>query len=99
MARTTPWARAARAIEEPIRPTPISASRLNSGFAEIMRLRLPQKFSERSHDPPVGFLAADRHAEAVRQVVGNEAAENETAPAKEIIRLGGGVSLPVGKMD
>ncbi len=29
--RTTPWARAARAIEEPMRPTPMSARRLKSG--------------------------------------------------------------------
>ena len=31
ISRTAPCARAARAIEEPIRPTPISARRLNSG--------------------------------------------------------------------
>jgi hypothetical protein len=31
MERTAPWARAARAIEEPMSPTPMSARRLKSG--------------------------------------------------------------------
>jgi hypothetical protein len=35
--RTTPAARAARAIEEPMRPTPISARRSNVGAALTRR--------------------------------------------------------------
>ena len=52
IARTTPCARAARAIDEPIRPTPISARRLKSGAHRSRRL-LPHELGERLR-PPAG---------------------------------------------
>ena len=44
ISRTAPCARAARAIEEPMRPTPISARRLNNGaeFASQHHAALPE---------------------------------------------------------
>src|SRR5215471_3078825 len=48
ISRTAPCARAARAIDEPINPTPISASRLNSGVWPVMMPALPLPIGERS---------------------------------------------------
>src|ERR1700733_15197499 len=69
ISRTAPCARAARAIEEPIRPTPISASRLNSGAGLVTASRrFGQEVLERRDDETVGFFGANRHAQRVRQL-------------------------------
>ena len=63
ISRTAPCARAARAIEEPIRPTPSSARRLNSGadaaFFVTASRRLGQEILERGDDEAVRLLGAN----------------------------------------
>src|SRR5262249_44968708 len=97
---TTPCARAARAIEEPIRPTPIKARRLKSGASVAApppplsrsrrSLRFAQEFGERLHHQPVGFLGADAHAQGMRQLVGADLTQDEAARGEEGVGILGG---------
>ncbi len=57
ISRTAPCARAARAIEEPISPTPIKARRLNRGAGRLTASRrFAQKLAERRDDEAVCFF-------------------------------------------
>ena len=60
---------------------------------------LPQELGERLDHEPVGLLAADRHAQRVRQLVGADLAQDEAALRQEGVGLGGGAALGVGEMD
>src|SRR5271170_7181084 len=88
ISRTAPCARAARAIEEPIRPTPSSARRLNSGadapFVTTSRL-FCQEIPEPGHDEAVRFFGADAQAQRVRQFVGGRLAQDETARGEKSV--------------
>src|SRR5208282_2365600 len=100
ISRTTPCARAARAIEEPIKPTPIKARRLNSGADFVTAsCRFRQELSERGDDEVVRLLLADAHAQRVRQLVGAELAQDEPARGEEGVCVLGGASLAIGEMD
>src|SRR5208282_5198746 len=100
LARTAPCARAARAIEEPMRPTPISASRLKigAGFVTASR-RFCQKFLERRDDETVCFFGADAHAQRVRQLIGADRAQDEAARHEEGVRILGGAARRLRKVD
>ena len=72
--------RAARAIEEPMRPKPTSARRSNKGSSRggPRRSGIParpagEEVLQRRDGEPVRLLVADRHAQAVRQAVGADA--------------------------
>ena len=99
--RTALCARAARAIEEPISPTPISARR----FEERLGRRAghpacPMKSASACDHEPVGLLAADGHAQRVRQLVGADLrAGSSPRLREERVGLLGGAALGLGKVD
>src|SRR5580704_4832421 len=100
ISRTAPCARAARAIDEPIRPTPIKARRLKSTADSVTgSRRFCQKFLERRDDKPVCFFGADSHAQCVRQFVGRGLTQDEPAFGEERVRVLGGAALLSRKMD
>ena len=82
IARTAPCARAARAIEEPIRPTPISARRLNRARSCGPRHLRPMNSASASTTSRFGLLGADRHAQRIRQLVGRDAAQDQAAAGR-----------------
>src|SRR5271170_631177 len=100
ISRTAPCARAARAIDEPIRPTPIRARRLKigAGVATGSR-RFRQEVLERRDHKSVRFLGADRHAQRVRQFVSRGLPQDQPARGEERVRILGGAALVVRKMD
>src|SRR5271163_2892976 len=80
ISRAAPCARAARAIEEPIRPTPISASRLNGGAVlGTASRRLCQKFLQRGDDEMIGLIGAHAHAQRVGEVISGRLPQDEAA--------------------
>ena len=94
ISRTAPCARAARAIDEPIRPTPISARRLKSGAGLVTASRrLCQKFLERGDDETVRFFGADGHAQRIRQLIGGGLPQNEPARGEKGVRVLGGAAF------
>ena len=98
--RTTPWARAARAIEEPIRPTPISASRSNSGPSLMLSALLPfMNSASDCDDEPVRLLGADGHAQRVGELVGADLAQDQAARGEKGVGLLGRAALLLGKVD
>src|ERR1700722_20330590 len=109
ISRTVPCARAAWAIEELIRPTPIKARRLYNGACRLTLKSLQtesgvplgpsQKFAERADHQPVCFFAADGHAECIRQLVRADLTQNEAARSEERIGVLGGASPGFRKMD
>src|SRR5580692_9766469 len=100
MVSTTPRERAARAIDEPIRPTPISAKRLKSGAGLVTASRrLGQKFPQRGHDKPVRLLGADGHAQRIRQLIGRRLPQNEPSCREKGVRILGGSAFGLGKMN
>src|SRR5260370_41376590 len=60
---------------------------------------LPQKLRQRLDHQVVGLLAADRHAQAMRQVIGGDAAQDEAALGEERVGLLGGAALRGRKVD
>src|SRR6202453_5210174 len=93
ISRTAPCARAARAMDEPISPTPIRARRLNIGatlrvFSVATVLRRPsKKLTERFDEEPIGVFGADAHAQRIRQLVGADLTQDEAARGKESVGL------------
>src|SRR5579883_3368621 len=73
--------RAARAIEEPMRPMPMSDRRSNKGDSSDGAL-------ERCGDVMVGFLGADRQPQAVRQAIGAHRAKDQAAAQEITVRIG-----------
>src|SRR5436190_7310899 len=97
---TTPCARAARAIEEPIRPTPTKARRPNSGAGLVTASRcLCQEILERRHRQAVRLFAADAHAQRVWQLVGADLAQDQSARGEKGVRVLGGAALRFRKVD
>ena len=90
----SPCARAARAIEPPIRPKPISARRLE--LRRGVHLRAMKSRKALDHEA-VGLLGADGHAQRVRQAVILQRAQHEAALGQERIGLGRGPALFGGK--
>src|SRR5271167_919778 len=90
MLRTTFWARAARAIEEPISPTPMSARRSNSGSAMGRGRRSSQELRQRRDHEAIGLLGADAHAQRIRQAISADLAQDQAAGGEELVRLGRG---------
>src|SRR5450755_1607624 len=84
--RTAPCARAARAIEEPISPTPISASRskITGDLSGTGRLAGHELAECRDHEP-IRLLGADAHAERIRQMIGAGLPQHEAALHQEAI--------------
>src|ERR1700722_459688 len=87
MVRTAFCARAARAIEEPISPTPINARRSNSGSTMGCSCWPPQERGQRRDDLAIGLPAANAHTQRVRQAVGADLAQNQAAGGKELVGL------------
>src|ERR1700733_1479540 len=85
--------RAARAIDEPISPTPIIASSSKIGSARGAPSRsitfASHELAERCDHASIGLLAADRHAQGVRQSIGGDGAKNESPRAQEHISVCG----------
>src|SRR6476469_319975 len=86
--------RATCAIEEPIRPKPISAILSKRGVARAGPSRsgtllLPggHKFGERVDDKPVRLFRADRHAQTVGQSVHADGAQDEPARGEETVGI------------
>src|SRR5919197_858046 len=108
--RAAPCARAARAIEEPIRPIPISARRLNKATSAFMgrsnpaarrtASRLPShELRQRGDHHAVRLLTTDRHAQRVRQFVGLDPTQDQAALRQECIRILRGTAAAFGKVD
>src|SRR3984957_13190591 len=92
----SPCARAARAIEPPISPKPISAILRNGGVAfTSMACEIAQGLDHEA----VGLLGADGHAQRVRQAVIGQRAQHQAAPGQEGVGIGRGLALPGGEMD
>ena len=91
----SPCARAARAIEPPIRPKPISAMRLNrsASRAHLRRHEVAQALD----DEAVGLLGADGHAQRVRQAVIVQRPQHQAAPGEERIGVCRGLAFLGGK--
>ena len=109
---TTPCARAAWTIDEPIRPQPINARRSYSGAvrltlnslsgwfcAPLSLASLSQKFFQRGDHEPVRFFGADTHSQRIRQLVAADLTQNESARGEERVGVLGGTSLRVREMD
>src|SRR5258708_38533501 len=86
MVLTAFCARAARAIEEPISPTPMSARRSNGGSAMGCGRRPSQERRQRRDDLAIGLFAADGHAQRMRQAVGADLAQDQAAGGEELVR-------------
>src|SRR5580693_5928368 len=112
ISRTVPCARAAWAIDEPIRPTPIKARRLYSGAGRLTLnslygwLRAPltfasfaQKFLQRGDHKPVRFFGADAHSQRIRELVAADLTQNESARGEKRIGVLGGASLCLREVD
>src|SRR5216684_3429578 len=98
--RTAPSARAARAIEEPISPTPISASRSKITGAFLGTGRLTgHELAECGDGEPVRFLGADAHAERIRQVIGTGLPQHEAALHQEAVGISRRPSALLREMD
>src|ERR1700734_3790165 len=86
--------RAARAIDEPISPTPIIASSSKIGSARGAPSRsitfASHELGERGDHACVGLLAANREAQRLRQAIGRDGAKNESPRAQERICVRGG---------
>src|SRR5215467_13473757 len=82
-------ARAARAMEDPIRPVPISARREKRGGGIIgssrvaLSARLSHELRQRRNGEAVRLLAADAHAQRVGQSVGLDLAQNDAARCQQ----------------
>ena len=79
--------RMAWAIDEPIRPMPISATLSNSGFAS--RHLRAMKSAQRRDDRAVGVFGADRQAQAMRQAVGARRRAGSAARGRESVGVRG----------
>ena len=94
--------RAARAIDEPISPTPMIASSSKIGSASGAPSRsttfAPHELGKRRDHAPVGLLAADRQPQRVRQAIGRDRPEDEAARAEERVRVRGGPAGSSGKV-
>src|SRR5262245_36447388 len=106
MLRTTPCARAARAIEEPIRPTPISARRLNrTRFAIVSVSSAPltsglcHERGERLDGQPVRLLAPDAHAQRMRQPVGADLTQDQATRGEKGVGILCGATFLLRKVD
>src|ERR1700722_1541938 len=86
--------RAARAIDEPISPTPTIASSSKTGSARGAPSRsitfASHELAKGRDHAFIGLLAADRQAQGVRQAIGRDCAKNESARAYERICVRGG---------
>ena len=91
-AAMSPRWRAIRATEEPISPTPRSASRLKTGSA----MGLPHEFRESIDNQPDFLSRSDRHPQAMRQSVAAHLAHDDPAGAQERI---GGIRRPRSSPD
>ena len=65
------------AIDEPIKPTPMSASRSNNGFSVVMTAnphggasRPPHELGQGRNNETVRLFGADAHAQCMRKLVG-----------------------------
>ena len=89
MTRAAFLRRAARAIDEPISPMPMIATRSKIGAAsggpERSAHRPPARHEirQRGDDAAIGLFAADRHAQAVRQAVGATARNTKPRALKK----------------
>ena len=101
ISRTAPCARAARAIEEPIRPTPISARRLNSGAGLVTASRpsFARKSLSAATTSRLASSVPTRHAQRVRQLVGRGLPQDQAARGEESIRVLGRAAFGFRKMD
>ena len=90
---------AARAIEEPIRPTPISAIVGNSGSARRGSgiVQADRKCAQRRDDAGIGVLVADGQAQAIRHAVAVHAAQDEAGGGQR--RVGAARLARVGEAD
>src|SRR5271169_1573909 len=100
ISRTVPCARAARATDEPIRPTPINARRLKSGAGLITTSRrLGQKLFDRGDDETIGLFGADGHPQRIRQLVRADMTQDQPARHEEGVGFPGGTALRLRKMN
>src|SRR5574337_1271390 len=99
MRRAARRLRTARASEEPMRPAPMIASSSktgsSSGGPSRSTILLAHELGERVHDAAVGFLVANREAEAIGQPISAHRAQDEAARTQERIGLGGGCASAV----
>src|SRR5271154_3730495 len=87
MLRTAFCARAARAIEEPISPTPISARRSNSGSAMGCGRRPSQESRQGRDDFAIGLLAPHAHAQRMGQAISADLAQDQPAGGEKLVGL------------
>src|SRR3984893_8304159 len=98
--RTAPSARAARAFEEPISPTPISArrSKITGTFLGTGRLT-GHELAECGNHELVRLFGTDAHAERIRQVVSAGLPQYEAALHQECVGIFRRSSAPLREMD
>src|SRR4051812_21692516 len=92
-----PWARAARAIEPPIRPKPISATRLKR--SSVLTSLARHEVAQAVDDEPVGLLGADGHAQRMRQAVIVQRPQHQAALGQIRVGVDGGLALFLREMD
>src|SRR5471030_3134294 len=88
-----PPRRAAWAMEEPIRPRPMMAILFIgsiSGRHELLQQR---------HRQPILFFGAHRYAQAIRQPIAGNTAQDDAAFHQKGVRLGGGLFAVSRKMN
>src|SRR6516165_5694749 len=78
----SPWSRAARAIEPPIRPKPISAIRLKCGLTLVT---WSHEVTQAVDDQPVGLFRADGHAQRMWELVVAQGTQHQPAFGQERI--------------
>src|SRR5580658_1860935 len=91
-----PCARAARAIEPPISPKPISAI---LGNGSVAFTSTAHEIAQRLDHEAVGLLGADGHAQRMRQPVIGQRAQHQAAPGQEGVGFSRGLALLGGEMD
>ena len=86
--------RAARAIDEPISPTPMIASSSKIGSASGAPSRsttfASHELGQRSDDAPVGLFAPDRQPQQIRKAIGRDRPKDKPARAQKGVRVRGG---------
>ena len=82
------------AIDEPISPTPISATLSNMGPPLVIS---PHEIASARRPRRVGLFGAHGQAQAIGQAVGVDAAQDQPAPLQEIVGVLAAALAPRGK--
>src|SRR5262249_34006387 len=92
ISRASPFRRQTRAMDEPISPMPMSATRLNKGSGSGAPRPSGTRGTfddceifEACYDKRVGLLESDRKPQALRQPIGGNGAQDQSSLRKKLI--------------